>query len=164
MGFVTLFKLLKALALFLREMWLRDRTFRQFVHENLPLIIVSIGFSIMTGMFAYLYTVARDQEEIIELHARRQTELQQEIDETVPYLTDQLAWYKERYYELKSRSKVQVVEQKEIEDDPSSPGPNTRPRVAQRALSKPGMSTKSYTQKQNPAASSLEERWKRLSE
>lgn len=163
MGFVTLFKLLKALALFLREMWLRDRTFRQFVHENLPLIIVSIGFSIMTGMFAYLYTVARDQEETIELHVRRQTELQQEIDETIPYLTDQLAWYKERYYEIKSRSETSKNEQV-ADTSVLTKGPVSRRGPDAVVLSKPNMSNKVVTPKTNSTTSSLQERWKRLSE
>lgn len=156
MGFVTLLKVLKALFLFLREMWLRDRTFRQFVHENLPLIVAYVGFSIMTGMFGYLYTVVRDQEVTIERYERRQTDLQRELDEKIPYLNDQLDWYKGRYYDLKSNSPPETAKA-----DPPRATSARGTAQKQKSINPPPGNNPVAS---NPTPGVLKERWKRLSE
>jgi hypothetical protein len=152
MGFTTLFKVLKALALFLREMWLRDRTFRQFVNENIPLIIAYTGFLSMTLLFGNLYMIVRDQELRIEEHVRIQASLQLELDNKLPLLTEQVAWYKERYYELKSNPVPAIT--KEV-----SPGPSSRP-TRQPNPKAPGDKPAAT----RPPSNELAERWRRLSE
>lgn len=153
MGFTTLFKVLKALALFLREIWLRDRTFRQFVNENMPLIFAYTGFLSMTLLFGNLYLIVKDQEILIEEHVRIQTNLQRELDVNVPYLTEQVAWYKERYYELKSSRPSTQVADKEPQAGPRQP---RKPRPKQPPEEKQIVT--------RPPSNELVERWKRLSE
>ncbi|MCY1333825.1 hypothetical protein D9M68_17520 [compost metagenome] len=152
MGFTTLFKVLKALALFLREMWLRDRTFRQFVNENTPLIFAYSGFLCMTILFGHLYIIVREQEAIIEEHVRVQASLQLDLDSKLPLLTEQVAWYKERYYELKSNPVPEVARVK-------TPGPISRPSRQPRP--KPVEDKPAATR---PPSSDIAERWRRLSE
>jgi len=154
MGSVTLFKMLKALALFLREMWLRDRTFRQFVHENLPLIFTSTGFVVMAALFFHVILIVKDQEKTIEDLTRSQTDLRQQIDEKVPYLTDQLAWYKEKYYDLKAGTGQQNVKEERASTKPVQPKPLPAPR---QKPENPPVSNR-------PPSSDMVERWRRLSE
>ncbi len=179
MGFTTLFKVLKALALFIQEMWLRDRTFRQFVNENIPLILAYSGFLCMTVLFGNLYVIVRDQEAEIERHSREHASLQLELEAKVPLLTEQVAWYKERYYELKSDS----VPEEEV----TTQGPKTRPRyVAQVDHTAPARDTSRGKPKPvgavdrepipapkpadpkptatRPPSNDISERWKRLGE
>lgn len=144
---ITLFKVLKALFRFVREIWLRDRTFRQFVRDNLSLIVTTLGFVIMTLMFIHVYLIVLDQEDVIAEHERTQTAMKKEIDEQIPYLRERMEWYRDRYYELKSKTPQQ----------PTTTGP-PEPRKPQ---------PKSPEEKPviiRPPNNDLVERWKRLSQ
>lgn len=144
---ITLFKVLKALFRFLREIWLRDRTFRQFVRDNLSLIVTTIGFVIMTIMFIHVYFIVTDQEDVIAEHERTQVALRKEIEDQVPFLTDRMNWYRDRYYELKTKTP----------DKPETTGPPvpTKPSPKQ-PEDKPAAN--------RPPNNDLKERWKRLSQ
>lgn len=102
MNFLALAKLGKALFLFVREMWLRDRTFRQFVHENLALIVSTSGFLVMTVLFTHVYFIVLDQEKKIYDHEERYARLREEYDYEIPFLTEKMEWYRDRYLELKA--------------------------------------------------------------
>ena len=62
---IMFFKVLKALLKFILEIWLRDRTFRQFVRGNLSLIVTTLGFIIMSFMFTRVYFIALAHESTI---------------------------------------------------------------------------------------------------
>lgn len=102
MNFLALAKLGKALFLFVREMWLRDRTFRQFVHENLALVVSTSGFLMMTVLFTHVYFIVLDQEKEINEHEKKYTRLREEYDYEIPFLTEKMEWYRDRYLELKA--------------------------------------------------------------
>lgn len=152
MGFITLFKVLKALGLFLREMWLRDRTFRQFVRENLPLIITSFGFVVMTMLFVHVVIIVKDQEIVIAEAQRAQTEMKKELDEKIPYLTERMQWYQERYFELKSDSSSIAIKSESPRSTVRTPRtPRPKQPVEQQVATR-------------PPSTDLVERWKRLSQ
>ncbi|MNP88971.1 hypothetical protein D3C85_13650 [compost metagenome] len=102
MNFLALAKLSRALFLFIREMWLRDRTFRQFVHENLALIVCNLGFLVMAYLFTYVYFMAAEQKKVIIEHEQRYARLRDEYDKDVAFLTERMEWHRDRYLELKA--------------------------------------------------------------
>jgi len=102
MNFLALAKLGKALLLFVREMWLRDRTFRQFVHENLALIVSTGGFLIMTVLFTHVYFIVLDQEKEMNDHEERYARLREEYDDEISFLIEKMEWYRDHYFELKA--------------------------------------------------------------
>lgn len=102
MNFLALAKLGKALFLFVKEMWLRDRTFRQFVHENLALAVSTGGFFVMTVLFTHVYFIVLDQEKEIHEHEKKYSRLREEYDYEIPFLTEKMEWYRDRYLELKA--------------------------------------------------------------
>jgi hypothetical protein len=144
---ITLFKVLKALFRFIREIWLRDRTFRQFVRENLSLIVTTVGFVIMTLMFIHVYFIVTDQEDVIAEHERAQAAMKKEIEEQIPFLTERMNWYRDRYYELKSKPPAQPA--------------TTGPPVPQKPQPKPPEEKPAVIR---PPNNDLTERWKRLSQ
>jgi len=148
MYFIALAKLLKALGLFIREMWLRDRTFRQFVHENLSLIVLSFGFTIMTFLFTHVWVTAKEQEEQIADQERLYARLQDDYDTQVPFLTERMDWYKDRYFELKVQTKT---------TQPSWPATRRAPR---REPTQPPDKPIVH----RPPSNDLAERWKKLSQ
>lgn len=147
---LAILKVLKALFRFVKEIWLRDRTFRQFVRENLSLIVTSVGFMVMTLMFLHVYFVVKEQEDQLLAAEQNQNALKREIEEQVPFLKERMAWYQERYYELKTQQCQPVVIRSEPKGapTPSSPPPkSTEKSIAAR-----------------PPSSDLVERWKKLSQ
>ncbi|MNO14034.1 hypothetical protein D3C76_36740 [compost metagenome] len=143
----TLFKVLKAALLFVREIWLRDRTFRQFVRENLSLIVSSLGFVIMTMMFMHVYFIVKDQEAIITKHENDHAALKSEYEPKVSFLTERMEWYRERYYELKAPKSNSPSAHKE----PTPPQPRPK-QPAEKPIAN------------RPPPNDLVERWKRLSQ
>jgi len=157
---LTLFKVLKALFRFIREIWLRDRTFRQFVRENLSLIVTSLGFMIMTFMFTHVYFIVKDQEDVIAAHESREAVMQKDIDH-MDEIKERRDFYREHYYEMKARCPV-----------PKQPSPQptaaveTPPVVPkERAPSKPRPKQPAETPAvTRPPSNDLVERWKKLSQ
>jgi hypothetical protein len=143
---ITLFKVLKALFRFVREIWLRDRTFRQFVRDNLSLIVTTLGFVIMTLMFIHVYLIVLDQEDVIAEHERAETAMKKEIDEQIPYLKERMEWYRDRYYELKSKPPK----------TPTTTGPPEPTKPQKTPEDKPVII--------RPPNNDLVERWKKLSQ
>ncbi len=150
MYFMTLAKLLKALGLFVKELWLRDRTFRQFVRQNLALIVTSVGFVIMTLLFVHVFRLAKEQEVTIGRYERVQLRLQKDLDTQIPLLTERAELYRERHEALK-----ETLDNKPSTPSPQATKPPPRPRPKQ-PIEKP-ISTR-------PPSTDLAERWKRLSE
>lgn len=99
MNLLQLGKVFHALFLFIREMWLRDRTFRQFVRENLSFILVSVGFAVMTFLFVNLYVIVKDQESQIAVYEQRleQTTLRETTIKND--YQEKIDWWKARYEE-----------------------------------------------------------------
>lgn len=145
---ITLFKVIKALFRFIREMWLRDRTFRQFVRENLSLIVATSGFVIMTFMFIHVYFIVVEQEDVIAEHVRVQTAMKKEIDEQIPFLTERMNWYRDRYYELRTKPPAPPTT-----TGPPPPGRQPKPKQPE---DKPAIV--------RPPNNDLVERWKKLSQ
>lgn len=144
---ITLFKVLKALFRFIREIWLRDRTFRQFVRDNLSLIVTTVGFVIMTLMFIHVYFIVLDQEDVIAEYERTQTAMKKEIDEQIPFLTERMNWYRDRYYELKSKPPAKpTTTGPPVPKSPQPKQPEEKPTVIR------------------PPNNDLVERWKKLSQ
>lgn len=152
MNILALAKLSKAIFLFIREMWLRDRTFRQFVHENLALIVSSLGFLVMAYLFTHVYFIVIDQEKIISEYEQKYVRLKEKYDNDVPFLKEQLEWYRDRYFELKAPavnsdeqpSANKVMGPRRVQPKPSAPRPQPLSR--------------------KDADSALQDRWMRLSE
>lgn len=142
---ITLFKVLKALFRLIREIWLRDRTFRQFVRENLSLIVTTLGFVIMTCMFIHVYFIVLEQEDVITEHESARAAMKKEIDEQIPFLTERMNWYRDRYYELKSKPPK----------SPDTTGPPS-PKPTKQPEDKPVII--------RPPNNDLVERWKKLSQ
>ncbi|MNP17130.1 hypothetical protein D3C76_1095540 [compost metagenome] len=139
--------MLKALFRFIREIWLRDRTFRQFVRDNLSLIVTTVGFVIMTLMFIHVYFIVLDQEDVIAEYERTQSAMKKEIDEQIPFLTERMNWYRDRYYELKSKPPAQpTTTGPPVPKTPPPKQPEEKPTVIR------------------PPNNDLVERWKKLSQ
>lgn len=149
MSIATLFKLAKALFIFVREMWLRDRTFRQFVHQNLPLIVMSMGFVIMSVFFVHVYMIVKDQEAQISQYQFENSRLQQMYDTEVPVLREQVARYKTRYLEAIAEASHKP---------PATPKSKRTPG---RPETPPPPSTEKPILTRGPS-SDMVERWKRL--
>ena len=159
---LTLFKVLKALFRFIREIWLRDRTFRQFVRENLSLIVTSLGFMIMTLMFTHVYFIVKDQEDIIAAHESREAVMQKDIDH-MDEIKDRRDFYREHYYEMKARCPVPKEPQPLKQPDITEETPPVEPK--ERAPSKPRPKQPAETPAvTRPPSSDLVERWKKLSQ
>lgn len=150
MYFMTLAKLLKALGLFVKELWLRDRTFRQFVRQNLALIVTSVGFVIMTLLFVHVFRIVKEQEVMLGRYERVQARLQKDLDTQIPLLTERAELYQERYEALKKS-----LETTQPTPPSQAPKPPSRPRPKQ-PVEKP--------LPVRPPSTDLAERWKRLSE
>lgn len=144
---ITLFKVLKALFRFVREIWLRDRTFRQFVRENLSLIVATLGFVIMTLMFSHVYFIVLEQEDVITEYERNQAAMKKEIDEQIPYLKERMEWYRDRYYELKTKPANPMT----TTGPPAPPKPNPKQPEEKPVVIR-------------PPNNDLVERWKKLSQ
>jgi len=150
MYFMALAKLVRALALFIKELWLRDRTFRQFVRQNLALIVTSVGFVIMTLLFVHVFRLAKEQEVMLGRHERQHARLQKELDTQIPLLTERAELYQARYLELKAH--LETLQ-------PSTPKPEPKPPTHPRPkhpVEKPVPV--------RPPSTELAERWRRLSE
>jgi len=153
MPIATLFKLAKALFLFIREMWLRDRTFRQFIHENLSLIVMSMGFVIMSVFFVHVYMIVKDQEAQISQYQFENSRLRLAYDTEVPLLREQVTLYKSRYLEAVAAAS-HAADPKPPPKPKHTPGkpinPPPTPTTTDRPVTTRGPST------------DLVERWKRL--
>lgn len=150
MYFMTLAKLLKALGLFVKELWLRDRTFRQFVRQNLALIVTSVGFVIMTLLFVHVFRIVKEQEVMLGRYERAQLRLQKDLDTQIPLLTERAELYRERYEALK-----ETLDTKPSAPTTQVPKPPPQPRPKQ-PIEKPLPA--------RPPSTDLAERWRRLSE
>jgi hypothetical protein len=149
---MALAKLLKALALFVKELWLRDRTFRQFVRQNLSLIVTSAGFIIMTLLFVHVFRLAKEQEVMLGRYERQQIRLQKELDTKIPLLTERADLYQERYEALRDS----------LDTKPADPPPKPEPTKAPQRPRPKQPVEKPVTVR--PPSPELAERWKRLSE
>jgi hypothetical protein len=142
-------KLFHALFLFVKEMWLRDRTFRQFVRENLSFILVSIGFTVMTVLFVNLYIIVKDQESQLAVSEQRFNHTNQQLtDASVRFKEqqDSIDWWRDKYLDLKDKQDkppVQPVAQRT--PDPGKPKPDPVPTT-------------------RPPSAAFVERWKRLNQ
>jgi len=156
MQFILLAKALKALGLFIREIWLRDRTFRQFVRDNLSLIVTSFGFIAMTVMFTHVYVIVKDQEVLLARAEREQTRLQTKIDGhdiALEEARERTDWYKARYLEYKDKvDNPPVMAVAEIA--PAVPKPRPRPK-------QPVNNPQAVIRTPGP---DIVERWKKLSQ
>lgn len=145
MATATIFKLAKALFLFFREIWLRDRTFRQFVHENLPLIVMSIGFMVMATFFVYVSLIVMDQDAQLKQRQFEMTQIQRQHAVEMATRDDQVDWYKNRIIELQARP---------VAPAPAGRKPPDLPRTP---------TTDKPTALRGPSPEMVE-RWKRLSQ
>jgi len=142
MPLLSLLKLLHALFLFFREMWLRDRTFRQFVRQNLSFILVSVGFAVMTLLFVNTYIIIKDQESQAALREQRITHLisqNDQLTEANQQLTDSRDKWQGKYLDLKDSKGIGSTPPPP--KTPQDPVPSTR-----------------------PPTSTLVDRWKRLNQ
>lgn len=140
---IMFFKVLKALLKFILEIWLRDRTFRQFVRGNLSLIVTTLGFIIMSFMFTRVYFIAVSHENTIKEANHKHALLSKELETSLPTLQERLEWYQERYLECKATPE----DKKRPPDIPTSTPrpPPENPKVSR------------------PKSSDLTDRWKKLS-
>ena len=152
MTLLSLMKLFHALFLFIKEMWLRDRTFRQFVRENLSFILVSIGFTVMTVLFVNLYIIVKDQEYQLAISEQRYNHASQQLTEVAANSKEQqdtITWWRDKYIALK-----------EEQDKPPVPtiaaSPNKTPA--------PGKSKPDPAPTTRPPSTQFLERWKRLNQ
>lgn len=150
---ITLFKAIKALFRFIREMWLRDRTFRQFVRSHLSLIVMTIGFVSMTLMFTHVYFIVIEQEDIISDGQDKIASLQKQVDDEIPFLKERLEWYRE--HRNTSKDSLPPTREHHVPIVPD-PGPSTP--VPAPLKPEPKMSTS------RPPNNDLVERWKKLSQ
>lgn len=139
---IMFFKVLKALLKFILEIWLRDRTFRQFVRGNLSLIVTTLGFIIMSFMFTRVYFIALAHESTITEVTHKYALLEKEVEATMPALQERLEWYRERYYEIK----IPPEQTKQPPDDSKSTPTQTEKYMTPR-----------------PPPKDLSHRWERLS-
>lgn len=149
MTLLSLMKLFHALFLFVKEMWLRDRTFRQFVRENLSFILVSIGFTVMTVLFVNLYIIVKDQESQLAVSEQRYNHTNQQLTDITAQATQQqtdVDKWRDKYYTLK--------------DERSKPVP---PVFTQKAP-EPGKPKPDPTPTTRPPSAAFVERWKRLNQ
>lgn len=151
MYFITLFKLLKALGLFLREIWLRDRTFRQFVRQNLPLIVTTVGFISMTILFIHVFSIVKEQEYMLGRYERQQARLQKELDTQIPLLTERADLYQERYQALKDSLELVPPPPQVAAVQPAPSRPRPRPPVEKPITTR-------------APSDEIVQRWKRLSQ
>lgn len=89
---LTVYRLLRSLGMLVREIWLRDRTFRQFVHDHIALLMAVFGFLFMGGLFLNVYFIVQRQEVIIAEH--RATEQANKLE--IQFLRERVAWYRRR--------------------------------------------------------------------
>jgi hypothetical protein len=153
-----LFKIGRALFLFIREMWLRDRTFRQFVHDNLSTLVASAGFLAMTVLFLSLYDIVKDQELVINRNENEYAILQREYEKEVASLNNRLDWYKNKYLDLLASTSSTTD---------SSSGPRTRPvQIDQTPNTQPPTppAPVSRPSRNQTTGIDLSERWRRLSQ
>lgn len=148
MTLLSLMKLFHALFLFVKEMWLRDRTFRQFVRENLSFILVSIGFTVMTVLFVNLYIIVKDQESQLAVSEQKYNHVNSQLTDMTAQAAeskDSIDWWRDKYLALKEepskRQSTGAVTQKT--PDPGKPKPDPTPTT-------------------RPPSSAFVERWKRL--
>lgn len=152
MTLLSLMKLFHALFLFIKEMWLRDRTFRQFVRENLSFILVSIDFTVMTVLFVNLYIIVKDQESQLAISEQRYNHTNQQLTEVAANSKEQqdtITWWRDKYIALK-------------EEHDKSPAP-----VAYAPPTKapaPGKTKPDPVQTTRPPSAAFVERWKRLNQ
>ncbi|QTH80275.1 hypothetical protein PA10_00075 [Pseudomonas phage pPa_SNUABM_DT01] len=151
MQLLALFKVIKAALLFVREIWLRDRTFRQFVRENLSLIVTSFGFVIMTMFFLHVVGIVKDQEAQLVENEHSMAALKKQIESEIPFLKEKLEWYRDRYYELKAPKQPAKGNSPTAHKEPTPP-PTPRPKPVE----KPTIN--------RPPSNDIQERWKRLSQ
>lgn len=139
MNLLQLAKVFHALFLFIREMWLRDRTFRQFVRENLSFILVSVGFAVMTFMFVNLYIIVKDQEYQVKIYEQRINQYIASEEKLTTEYQGKIDWWKARYDELK------------VSPEKEPPPPTTTKATPAAPTSRPTVKN-----------SKMLERWKRL--
>lgn len=129
MTILPMLKLFHAIFLFLKEMWLRDRTFRQFVRENLSFILVSVGFAVMTVLFVNLYIIVKDQESQIAVSEQSLTHAKQQLEDSQGQLKeakDSSDWWKGQYEALRTQKPPEVKAPVQPKPTPD-PVPSTRP-------------------------------------
>lgn len=149
MKILALFRILKALVILVRELWFRERTFRQFIHDNMAVLVVTVGFVVIFIMFLKTYLIVQEQN--LELAGLKSTEkmLRREIE----YLEEKLA----------DRSSIRMT----TPDTPlprlqaAEPPEDPKPKPEKPAPKKP---TKPIPVINRPTNVELQERWRRLSE
>lgn len=155
---ISFLKLFHALFLFVREMWLRDRTFRQFVRENFSFILVSAGFALMTLMFIHMYGIAKDQETDNARNEQKITHLETQLSTALDSgesrraeLIKRLDWWRDRYLES-------------LENNPqtSSPPPATKEMPNQPPA--PSKQPKAPIPTTRAPSADMVDRWKRLNQ
>lgn len=152
MTLLSLMKLFHALFLFVKEMWLRDRTFRQFVRENLSFILVSIGFTVMTVLFVNLYIIVKDQESQLAISEQRYNHTNQQLTEVAANSKEQqdtITWWRDKYIALK--------EEQDKSPEPAASVPPTK-------VPPPGKSKPDPVPTTRPPSAAFVERWKRLNQ
>lgn len=135
MTLLSLMKLFHALFLFVKEMWLRDRTFRQFVRENLSFILVSIGFTVMTVLFVNLYVIVKDQENQLAISEQSLTHANDQLTDSAGKLSEQKEatdFWRDRYLAIKDEKSARAPSQATTpmpapDTSKPTPQPTTRP-------------------------------------
>lgn len=157
MQLLGLLRFFHALFLFLREMWLRDRTFRQYVRENLSLILVSVGFAVMTVLFINVYIIVKDQEGQKAVSEQKVTLLEQHnktLVDQVTELTERTKYWREKYLLIVENPPACVIpDAKPAPVKPEAPAPKVPPKPPQDS-----------TPAARPPSSTLVDRWKRLNQ
>lgn len=155
MGTAFLLKLVHAAFLFFKEMWLRDRTFRQFVREHLALIVMGFGFVVMSGMFFNLYVIVKDQESAIAIK-----------DSDIKHLSTQLSTLQEDYRRLSGSADFWRDKYIELKDQkkpvPSEPAKPVQPPAVPKQPTPEKVPEPSPTPANRGPSTSLVDRWKRL--
>lgn len=138
-------KIIKALWVFFREIWLRDLTFRQFIRQHMALLLAWFGLIIMAILYSYTWSIGLEQNRTIERHMYTYNALEARHTEEVAELRQQVEWYRSRYYDVLSRQSQQA---------PANPSPNTP--VPKTPNEKP-VSTR-------PPSSDIVDRWRRITQ
>lgn len=154
MQLLGLLRFFHALFLFLREMWLRDRTFRQYVRENLSLILVSVGFAVMTVLFINVYIIVKDQEGQKAVSEQKNTLLEQHnktLNDQVTELTERTKYWREKYLAIVENPPACVLPDVKPSPVKTEPAPVRVPKPVQ-----------DPTPAARPPSSAVVDRWKRL--
>ena len=149
MKILALFRILKALVILVRELWFRERTFRQFIHDNVATLVVTIGFIAVFIMFLQAYLIVQEQN--LELADLKSTEkmLRREIE----YLEEKLA---DRSSICMTTPDTPLPRLQAVE-----PPEDPKPKPEKPAPKIPTKSTPVITR---PINVDLQDRWRRLSE